>query len=114
MCLTTCRFCEKIYFGGNLTWIRFVFKLDIFKNNVRFGFILKEVCFNLIGIYFSINRGCLFIEEYESKRREQDVGNKGLRPHKAVVLERNKEVISWYNPRGLGKFFFGSSWGILD
>jgi hypothetical protein len=56
MCLTTCRFCEKIYFGGNLTWIRFVFKLDIFKNNVRFGFILKEVCFNLIGIYFSINR----------------------------------------------------------
>jgi hypothetical protein len=31
-----CRFCEKISFGENLTSISmFVFKLDIFKNNVR-------------------------------------------------------------------------------
>jgi hypothetical protein len=40
-----CRFCGKIYFFEEyLTWIVFGFKLDIFKNNMRFGFILKD-CF---------------------------------------------------------------------
>jgi hypothetical protein len=38
-----CRFCGKICFEGYLTWIVFVFKLNIFKNNGRFGFILKDL-----------------------------------------------------------------------
>jgi hypothetical protein len=33
----------KISFGAYLTWIQFVFKFDIFKNNRRFGFILKDM-----------------------------------------------------------------------
>jgi hypothetical protein len=57
-----CRFYEKISFERYLTWIQFLFKLDIFKKKVRFGFIFKQICFNLIGIYFSINIGCLFID----------------------------------------------------
>jgi hypothetical protein len=36
-------FCGKISFGAYLTWIAFVFKLDTFKNNVKFGFILKDL-----------------------------------------------------------------------
>jgi hypothetical protein len=32
----------------------------------------------------------------------------------ARVLETNKEVVYWYNPRGLGKLLLGSSWGRLD
>jgi hypothetical protein len=31
---------------------------------------------------------------------EQDVGNYDLAPHKAMVLERNKGIFSWYNSRG--------------
>jgi hypothetical protein len=42
--------------------------------------------------------------------RDQDVGNKGLPPHKVRILERNKEVVSWYNPRDLGQLFLDSFW----
>jgi hypothetical protein len=53
----------------------------------------------------------LFIKKMRATR-DQDVGNNGLPPHKARVLERNK-VVSCYNPRGLDKLFLGSSWGRL-
>jgi dissimilatory sulfite reductase (desulfoviridin) alpha/beta subunit len=33
-------FVEKYIFEEYLTWIVFSFKLDIFRNNMRFGFIL--------------------------------------------------------------------------
>jgi hypothetical protein len=54
-----------------MTWIQFIFKLDIFKNNVRFSFILKQICFKIIGIYFSINRACLFIEKLEEQQESK-------------------------------------------
>jgi hypothetical protein len=37
-------FVEKYIFEEYLTWIVFGFKLDLFRNNMRFDFILKD-CF---------------------------------------------------------------------
>jgi hypothetical protein len=61
--------------------------LDIFKNNGRFDFILKDLFSNYRRI-FSYKYGVLY------------VGNKGLSPHKARVLEKNKGIVSWYNSKG--------------
>jgi hypothetical protein len=64
-------FVEKFIFARYLTWIQFVFKLDIFKNNERFDFILKN-CLKIIDIYFSIIEECFI---YRKIRERQGLVN---------------------------------------